>query len=60
MIPQRTSIVFYDAGAAGERQCCLKVLFTFSNFVADVVAVFMFVLWLWLLITVSSDLFRRH
>jgi hypothetical protein len=34
--------------------------FTFTNFVADAFAVFMFVLWFWLLITVSSDLFRRH
>jgi hypothetical protein len=34
--------------------------FTFSNFLADVFAVFFFVLWFWLLITVFSDLFRRH
>ena len=34
--------------------------FSFANFVADVFAVFIFVLWFWLLITVSSDLFRRH
>jgi capsule polysaccharide export protein KpsE/RkpR len=34
--------------------------FTFANFVADAFAVFMFILWFWLLITVSSDLFRRH
>ena len=34
--------------------------FSFSNFVADVFAVFVFVLWFWLLITVASDLFRRH
>jgi len=34
--------------------------FTFSNFVADLFAVFMFILWFWLLIAVSSDLFRRH
>lgn len=34
--------------------------FTFTNFVADVFAVFMFILWFWLLITVTSDLFRRH
>jgi ABC-type multidrug transport system fused ATPase/permease subunit len=34
--------------------------FTFTNFVADVFAVFMFILWFWLLITVSRDLFRRH
>src|ERR1700729_4587105 len=32
----------------------------FKNFVADAFAVFMFILWFWLLITVSSDLFRRH
>src|SRR6201995_3618225 len=34
--------------------------FTFSNFVADAFAIFMFVLWFWLFITTASDLFRRH
>jgi predicted membrane channel-forming protein YqfA (hemolysin III family) len=34
--------------------------FTFANFLADVLAIFVFVVWLWLLITVISDLFRRH
>ncbi|MER2507658.1 SHOCT domain-containing protein [Amaricoccus sp.] len=34
--------------------------FTFWNFLADVFAIFVFVLWLWLLITIYSDLFRRH
>src|SRR5438132_12640711 len=34
--------------------------FTFRNFVADVFAVFLFVLWFWLLIILISDLFRRH
>jgi hypothetical protein len=34
--------------------------FTFTNFVADAFAVFMFILWFWLLITISGDLFRRH
>jgi hypothetical protein len=34
--------------------------FTFTNFVADVFAVFMFVLWFWLFIVVVGDLFRRH
>lgn len=33
--------------------------FTFANFVADAFAVFLFVLWLWLFITVAGDLFRR-
>jgi Phospholipase_D-nuclease N-terminal/Short C-terminal domain len=34
--------------------------FSFGNFLLDVLAVFVFVLWFWLLITVISDLFRRH
>jgi len=34
--------------------------FTFTNFVADAFAIFMFILWFWLLMTVASDLFRRH
>jgi predicted membrane channel-forming protein YqfA (hemolysin III family) len=33
--------------------------FTFSNFLVDVFAIFIFVLWFWLLITVLRDLFRR-
>lgn len=33
--------------------------FTFANFLADVLLIFLFVLWFWLLITVFSDLFRR-
>ena len=34
--------------------------FTFSNFFADVLSIFIFVLWFWLLITIFTDLFRRH
>lgn len=34
--------------------------FTFSNFVMDLLTVFIFVIWFWLLITVFADLFRRH
>ena len=34
--------------------------FTFPNFLTDVFSIFIFVLWFWLLITVFSDLFRRH
>src|ERR1700730_13671523 len=34
--------------------------FTFANFVANAFAIFMFILWFWLLMTVASDLFRRH
>jgi hypothetical protein len=34
--------------------------FTFRNFIVDLFEVFVFVLWLWLLCTVISDLFRRH
>jgi hypothetical protein len=34
--------------------------FTFANFLTDVLAVFLFVVWFWLLIVVFSDLFRRQ
>jgi len=34
--------------------------FTFRNFLADAFAIFMFILWFWMLIIVISDLFRRH
>ena len=33
---------------------------TFWTFLVDVFVIFMFVLWIWLLISVFSDLFRRH
>jgi hypothetical protein len=33
---------------------------TFTNFVTTTFAIFMFILWFWLLITVIGDLFRRH
>jgi hypothetical protein len=34
--------------------------FSFWSFLADVITVFLFVVWFWLLIIVFSDLFRRH
>ena len=34
--------------------------FTFRNFLADLFAVFVFIVWFWLLIIVIGDLFRRH
>ena len=34
--------------------------FSFANFLTDVVTVFLFVVWFWLLIIVFSDLFRRQ
>jgi hypothetical protein len=34
--------------------------FSFSNFLTDVLAIFIFVVWFWLLIVVCGDLFRRH
>jgi len=34
--------------------------FSFANFLVDVLAIFMFVVWFWLLIIVFSDLFRRN
>jgi hypothetical protein len=32
---------------------------TYRNFLIDVITVFIFIVWLWLLITVARDLFRR-
>jgi len=34
--------------------------FTYRNFLMDVLAIFIFVVWFWLLITIFADLFRRH
>jgi hypothetical protein len=34
--------------------------FTFTNFSTDLFAIFLFILWFWLLMTVAGDLFRRH
>jgi hypothetical protein len=34
--------------------------FTFSNFLMDMIAIFAFVVWFWLLIVIFGDLFRRH
>ena len=34
--------------------------FTFTNFLTDVWAIFLFVVWFWMLITIYGDLFRRH
>jgi len=34
--------------------------FSFWNFLADAVTIFLFIMWIWILINVISDLFRRH
>ena len=34
--------------------------FTYRNFLMDVLGIFFFVVWFWLLIRVFADLFRRH
>jgi len=34
--------------------------FTFSNFLMDMIAIFAFVVWFWLLVVIFGDLFRRH
>jgi hypothetical protein len=34
--------------------------FTFRNFLMDALAIFVLIVWFWLLITIASDLFRRH
>jgi len=34
--------------------------YTYSNFLANMIAVFVFVVWFWLLVVIYGDLFRRH
>jgi hypothetical protein len=34
--------------------------FTYRNFLVDALTIFIFIVWFWLLISVFSDLFRRH
>src|SRR5262245_29227277 len=46
--PRRIAMFFFQEG------------FTYRNFLLDVLTIFFFIVWFWLLITVASDLFRRH
>ena len=34
--------------------------FTYRNFLMDMIAVFAFVVWFWLIVVIYGDLFRRH
>ena len=34
--------------------------YTYSNFLINVIAIFTFVVWFWLLVVIYGDLFRRH
>ena len=34
--------------------------YTYSNFLANMIALFAFVVWFWLLVVIYGDLFRRH
>ena len=34
--------------------------YTYSNFLMNMISIFLFVVWFWLLIVIYSDLFRRH
>jgi hypothetical protein len=34
--------------------------FSYRNFLLDALAIFVFIVWFWLLITIAADLFRRH
>jgi Phospholipase_D-nuclease N-terminal/Short C-terminal domain len=47
------------AGEHGEIAMLFQGGFSFANFLADVVTVFVFVLWFWLIVTVLGDLVRR-
>jgi hypothetical protein len=45
---KRRRLMFFDGG------------YTYPNFLMNVLSVFVFVVWFWLLIVIYSDLFRRH
>ena len=34
--------------------------FTYRNFLMDMIAIFAFVVWFWLIVVIYRDLFRRH
>jgi hypothetical protein len=56
---------FWQARAAGARKGGFAMFFfqegfTYRNFLMDALAIFIFIVWFWLLITVFADLFRRH
>ncbi|MGB8575750.1 MAG: SHOCT domain-containing protein [Pseudolabrys sp.] len=34
--------------------------YTYSNFLMNMIAIFAFVVWFWLLVVIYGDLFRRH
>jgi hypothetical protein len=34
--------------------------YTYSNFLMNMISVFVFVVWFWLLVIIAGDLFRRH
>ena len=34
--------------------------FTYRNFLMDMIAIFVFLVWFWLLVVIYSNLFRRH
>ena len=48
------------AETAAETAAQTAAPFTFWMFLLDVFAIFIFILWFWLIITVMIDLFRRH
>ena len=57
--------VAYERAAKGQRTTqggchALRGGFTFSNFLIDVLTIFAFVVWFWLVIAIFADLFRRH
>jgi hypothetical protein len=48
------------AGRSKEVPTVVLANYTFASFLWDMLLVFAFVIWFWLLITVFSDVFRRH
>jgi hypothetical protein len=52
--------VHSDASSTRGLAMLLRGGFNFQNFLVDALTIFLFIVWLWLLITVAADLFRRR
>jgi len=56
----RAEIVGADAFEQRENGMLFDGGYTYSNFLMNMISIFVFVVWFWLLIVIYGDLFRRH
>ena len=53
-------IVGINASGKQENGMLFDGGYTYSNFLMNMISIFVFVVWFWLLIVIYGDLFRRH